>query len=65
MFSIAKLTSPQIPDGTVNDVWDSRTSNVNLVQMNTKIIDSHKNWDILLLKEAVKINEKNCFWTLV
>ena len=61
MFSIAKLTSPRISDDTANDERDSRTSDVNLVQMNTRIIDSHKNWNILLLKEAVKINKKNCF----
>ena len=42
----------------VDDVQDLRTSRTNLVQMNTRIIDRHKNWNILLFKEAIKIKEK-------
>ena len=26
--------------------------------MNTRIIDRHKNWNIILFKEAIKIKEK-------
>ena len=28
------------------------------MQVNTKTIDGHKNWNILLFKEAIKIKEK-------
>ena len=42
MFNVAKLTP----------------SRINLVQMNTKIIDRHKNWNILLFKGAIQIKEK-------
>ena len=42
----------------VDDVQDLRTSRTNLVQMNTRIIDRHKNWNILLFKEAIKIKEE-------
>ena len=39
-------------------VHDSKTSCINLVQMNTRIIDCLKNWNILLFKKAIKIKEK-------
>ena len=58
MFNITKLTPSLFSDSTVDDVQDLRTSRTNLVQMNTRIIDCHKNWNILLFKEAIKINEK-------
>ena len=34
------------------------TSRINLMQMNTKIVERHKNWNILLFEEATKIKEK-------
>ena len=34
-------------------------SSINLVQINTRIIDRHENWNILILKKAVKMKEKN------
>ena len=42
-----------------SDKFDSRTACINLVQDNFEIIDRHKNWNILLLKEALKIKELN------
>ena len=36
---------------------DKRDGNVNIVQSNTRIIDAHKNWKVLLIKEALKIKE--------
>ena len=33
-----------------------RTVRINLVQDNTEIIDKHKNWNIILFKEALKFN---------
>ena len=58
MFSITKLTASLFPDSIVDDVQDLGTSRINLVQMNTRIIDRHQNWNILLFKEAIKIKEK-------
>ena len=56
MFNIAKLTPSLFSDS--DDVHDPRTSHINLVQMNTRIIDRHKNWNILLFTGAIKIKEK-------
>ena len=58
MFNITTLTASLFPDSIVDDVQDLRTSRINLVQMNTRIIDRHQNWNILLFKEAIKIKEK-------
>ena len=59
MFNIAILSPPSLfSDSIVDDIQDPRTSRINLVQMNTRIIDRHKNWNILLFKEAIKIKEK-------
>ena len=57
VFIIAKLTPSLFSDSTVDDVQDPRASHINLVQMNTRIIDRYKNWNILLFKEAIKIKE--------
>ena len=57
MFNITTLTASLFPDSIVDDVQDLRTSRINLVQMNTRIIDRHQNWNILLFKEAIKIKE--------
>ena len=37
--------------------FDFRTACINLAQDNSKIIDRHKYWNILLFKEAIKIKE--------
>ena len=58
MFNIAKLTPSLFFDSIVDDVQDPRTSRINLVQMNTRIIYRYKNWNILLFKKAIKIKEK-------
>ena len=42
-----------------SDKFDLRTTRINLVQDNTEITDRHKNWNILLFKEALKIKELN------
>ena len=36
---------------------DESDRNVNIVQSNTRIIDAHKNWKVLLIKEVLKIKE--------
>ena len=58
MFNVAKLTPSLFSDSDVDDAQDPRTSRISLVQMNTRITDRHKNWNILLFKEAIKIKEK-------
>ena len=42
-----------------SEKFDLRTVRINLVQDNTEIIDRHKNWNILLFKEALNIKELN------
>ena len=58
MFNSTKLTPSLFSDSTVDDVQDLRTSRINLVHLNTRIIDRHKNWNILLFKQAIKIKGK-------
>ena len=50
MFNIAKLTPSLFSDSIVDDVQDP-----NLIQINTRTIDHHKNWKIFYFKEAIKI----------
>ena len=58
MFNIAKLTPSLLSDSIVDDLHDPRTSHINLVQMNTRIIDRHKNWNIFFLKKQLKSKKK-------
>ena len=44
-----------VNDNIHDEPVDIKSSQINLVQNNTHIIDGHKNWNILLLKEAIKI----------
>ena len=57
MFEIGKLTPSLLTNNIIDYEFDLRSSRVNLVQMNTRIIDRHKNWNVLLFKEAIKIKE--------
>ena len=58
MFNIAKLAPSPFSDTIADDVQDPRMSRINLVHRNIRIIDRHKNKNILLFKEAIKIKEK-------
>ena len=42
-----------------SDKFDLRTTQINLARDNTEIIDRHKNWSILLFKEALRIKKLN------
>lgn len=44
-----------VNDNIHDEPVDIKSSQINLVQNNTHVIDGHKNWNILLLKEAIKI----------
>ena len=44
-----------VNDNIHDEPVDIKASQINLVQNNTHVIDGHKNWNILLLKEAIKI----------
>ena len=57
MFEIGKLTPSLLTNNIIDDEFDLRSSRINLVQMNTRIIDRHKNWNVLLFKEAIKTKE--------
>ena len=57
MFEIGKLTPSLFTNNIINDEFDLKSSRVNLVRMDTRIIDRHKNWNVLLFKEAIKIKE--------
>ena len=62
LFDIASLHSSLFTSSAPiqnSDKFDLRTTRINLVQDNTEITDRHKNWNILLLKEALKIKELN------
>ena len=62
LFDIASLHSSLFMSSAPiqnSDKFDLRTTRINLVQDNTEIIDRHKNWNILLFKEALKIKELN------
>ena len=50
MFNFVKLTLSLFSDSIVDDGQDPITFHINLLQMNTRAIDHHKNWDILLFK---------------
>ena len=43
MFDTPKLTLSLCSDSTVDDIQEPRISFINYVQMNTRIIDCHKN----------------------
>ena len=43
-------------DGDVTTL-DHRDININIVKNNVRIIDSHRNWNVLLYEEAIKIKE--------
>ena len=45
MFNIAKLTSSLFSDSIIDDVQETITSRINLVQANTRIIDRYNNWN--------------------
>ena len=57
MFEIGNLTPSFLTNNIINDEFDFRSSRINLVRMNTRIADRHKNWNVLLFKEATKIKE--------
>ena len=58
MFNIAKLTPSVFSDSIVDNAEETKSSRINLVQMNAIIIDCHKIWNILLFKEAFELKEK-------
>ena len=57
MFEIVKLIPSLLTNNIINDEFNLRSSHVNLSQMKTRIIDGHKNWNVLLFKEKIKIKE--------
>ena len=57
MFDIGKLAPSLFTNDLIDHELDLRSTHINLVQMNTQIIDRHKNWNILPFKEAIKIKE--------
>ena len=50
MSNISKLTQSLSSDSIVDGIQDPRTSHINSVQMNKRIIDHQKNCNILLIK---------------
>ena len=46
MFNIAKLTSSLFSDSIIDDVQETITSRINLVQTNTRIINRYNNWNV-------------------
>ena len=59
IFNMNRIAPSLFSDiDNVDDAQDIRASYINLVQHNTRIIDRHPNWNILLFKEAIKIKER-------
>ena len=56
-FNITKLSPSLVSNVIVYEIQDPRVPCINLVQMNTRIIDHHKNWNVLLFKKAIPIIE--------
>ena len=62
LFDVASLHSSIFTSSApiqISDKFDLRTASINLVQDNTEIIDRHRNWNIFLFKEALKIRVKS------
>ena len=62
LFDIAYLHSSLITSSSPiqnSGKFNLRTARINLVQDNTEIIDRHKNWNTVLFKGALKIQELN------
>ena len=57
MFEICKLTPSVLTNNIIDDELDLRSRSINLLQINSRIIDRHKNWNVLLFKEAIKTKE--------
>ena len=57
MFEFVKLNPSLLTNNIVDDEFDLRSSRVYLVQMSTGITDGHKNWNVLLFQEPIKIKE--------
>ena len=57
MFEIGKLTPSLLTNNTIDYEFHLRSTRINLVQMNTQLIDRHKTWNVLLFKEAIKVKE--------
>ena len=57
MFEFVKLNPSLLTNNIIHDEFDLRSSRVNLVQMNTRIIDRHKKWNVLLFKEPFKVKK--------
>ena len=62
LFDIASLHSSLFMSSAHiqnSDKLDLRTTQINLVQENTEIVDSYKNWNIPLFKEVLNVKELN------
>ena len=57
MFEIGKLTPSFPTNNFINDEFDLRSSRVNFVKMNTRIIDRHENCNVFIFKEPIKMKE--------
>ena len=57
MFETGKVTTSLLTNNIIDAEFDLKSSHVNLVQINTRIIDRHKNWNVYLFKETIKIKE--------
>ena len=58
LFTITSLGPALLSNGSNIGYADNRNSSINLIIDNTNIIDRYKNFNIFLLKEALKIYER-------
>ena len=62
LFNIVSLHSSLFTSSAPiqnSDKFDLGAARINLVQDNTEVINRHRNWNILLFKEALKIKDLN------
>ena len=57
LFTLSYLTPLLFLDNDSNNYFDTKPLETDLVQNNTRIVDWHRNWNILLFKEAIKMKE--------
>ena len=57
LFTLSYLTPLLFLDNDSNNYFDIKPLETDLVQNNTRIVDWHRNWNILLFKEAIKMKE--------
>ena len=57
LFTLNHLTPLLFLDNDSNNYFDIKPLETALVRNNTRVVDCHRNWNMLLFKEAIKMKE--------